>query len=87
MLDAFESNAAKSLITEAAALERQIPNPAVQIADVATRLRNRHIDAHRATLRQQINDPATPDGTRTTLLREDHEMRVLKQTAIPPPAL
>ena len=85
MLDAFESDAAKQLITQSATSDKPIPNPAIQIADVATRLRNFHIDAHRVTLRQQVQNPAIDDAARAALLREDHEMRVLKQAPIPPP--
>jgi len=87
MLDAFESPEARELITGAATSDRPIPNPAVQVADVATRLRNFHIDAHRAALRRQISDPSLAEEARTALLREDHELRVLKQTPIPPPQL
>lgn len=86
MLDAFEAQAAKQLITQSATSDKPIPNPAVQIADVATRLRNLHIDQHRATLRQQVLNAALDDAARTALLREDHELRVLKQTPIPPAA-
>lgn len=85
MLDAFESDTARQLITQAATNEKPVPNPAIQIADVATRLRNLHIEAHRATLRQQVQNPAIDDAARAALLREDHELRVLKQTPIPPP--
>lgn len=86
MLDAFESPVVRALITEAATTDRTIPNPNIQLADVATRLRNFHIDAHRATLRRQLTDPATTDAARAELLREDHELRLLKQAPIPPPA-
>jgi DNA primase len=85
LLDGIESPAAKLLITEFATTGKPIPNPATQIADVATRLRNAHIESHRASLRQQISDPALDDAARTALLREDHELRVLKQMPIPPP--
>jgi DNA primase len=87
MLDAFEDEAVRRLITEAAMNDRPIPNPAVQLSDVVMRLRNTHIEAHRAHLRQQINDPALDDAQRTALLREDHDLRVLKQQPIPPPVL
>ena len=86
LLDAFESDASKQLITECATNEKPIPNPTIQIADVATRLRNLHIDQHRATLRQQMQQPGVAPETLTALLREDHDLRVLKQTPIPPPA-
>ena len=85
MLDAFESDVAKQFITQSATNEKPIPNPAVQIADVAARLRNFHIDAHRVTLRQQVQNPELDDAARAALLREDHELRVLKQVPIPPP--
>jgi DNA primase len=85
MLETFDSPDLKTLITQSATTDRPLPNPATQIADVAIRLRNLHIDAHRATLRAQINAPATSDDQRAALLREDHELRVLKLTPIPPP--
>lgn len=87
LLDGTESVAAKQLITELATTNKSIPNPAVQIADVVTRLRNLHIDHHRATLRQQVQDPSLDDAAREKLLREDHDLRVLKQVPIPPPQL
>jgi DNA primase len=87
LLDGTESSSAKQLITELATTNKPIPNPTVQIADVVTRLRNLHIDHHRATLRQQVQDPSLDDATREKLLREDHDLRVLKQQPIPPPQL
>jgi DNA primase len=87
LLDAFESDAAKQLITECAANEKPIPSPNIQIADVATRLRNLHIDQHRATLRQQMQQPGIAPETLTSLLREDHDLRVLKQMPIPAPGV
>ena len=87
LLDDTESESAKQLITEHAATDKPIPNPATQIADVATRLRNAHIETHRATLRQQVQDPSLDDTAREKLLREDHDLRVLKQAPIPPPQL
>ena len=47
----------------------------------------RAIESHRAHLRQQISNPALDDAQRTALLREDHDLRVLKQQPIPPPVL
>jgi hypothetical protein len=37
-------------------------------------------------LRLRINDPALDDAERAALLREDHELRLLKQSSIPPAA-
>jgi DNA primase len=86
MLDAFESGQSRRLITEAASTDRPIPNAATQLADLATRLRNRHIDAHRATLLPKLSDPGLTDDSRAALLREDHDLRLLKQAPIQPAA-
>jgi len=87
LLAAVTDASARQLLTASAALDRPIPNPGVQLADVITRLRNAHIEAHRATLRQRMADPALDEAERLALLREDNELRVLKQRPVPPPDL
>jgi len=87
MVDAFESPGLRSLITESATPGRPIPRPAELLASYATLLRNLHIDAHRATLRLQLNIPDPTDEIRAGVLREDHELRMLKQMPIPPPQI
>lgn len=85
MLAALADEGARQLITAGAALDRPIPNPGAQLADVVTRLRNAHIEAHRATLRQRMADPAMDEAARVALVREDHELRVLQRQPVPPP--
>jgi DNA primase len=87
MLSTLEDPEAKGLITECVSLRRPLPRPDALLADNATFLRNAHIDQHRASLRQQAMNPTLDDAARAALLREDHELRVLKQTPIPPPAM
>ncbi|MFN3409379.1 MAG: DNA primase [Limisphaerales bacterium] len=87
LLAAVTDEGARQLITASAALDRPIPNPGVQLADVITRLRNLHIEAHRATLRQRMADPALDETERLALLREDNDLRALKQQPVPPPDL
>jgi DNA primase len=87
LLAAVTDEGARLLITASAALDRPIPNPGVQLADVITRLRNLHIESHRATLRRRMADPAVDEEERLALLREDSELRALKQQPVPPPDL
>ena len=86
MVGALDDPEVKRLITECVSLKRPLPKPDTLLADNATYLRNIHIDQHSATLRQQAMNPALGDAARAELLREDHELRLLKQTPIPPPA-
>ncbi|HWX21088.1 MAG TPA: DNA primase, partial [Candidatus Binatia bacterium] len=51
----------QSLITEATTEERPLPNPAQQLADVVTRLRNQFVDRQLAELMQRINQPETSE--------------------------
>src|ERR1022692_2934030 len=78
-LDECESAEMQNLITEAAAEERPIKDQAVQIADVALRLRNLFIDRQMMAVSQQVNHPETDDVTRDNLLRQQQELRLLKR--------
>lgn len=69
----------QTLITEAAAQERPLPNPAQQLADLALRLRNHFIDRQMAGLMQHANQPQTGETERLELLRQQQELRSLKR--------
>ena len=49
----------RSLVTEAVAEDRKIPNPETQLADVALKLRNQFLDRQIAALTQKISQPET----------------------------
>ena len=83
-LDACESAEQRNLITEAATEERPIKDQAVQLADVALKLRNLFIDRQMMAVSQQINHPETDDVTRDNLLRQQQELRVLKRQPLAP---
>src|ERR1039457_6738689 len=83
-LDECESAEMQNLITEAAAEERPIKDQAVQIADVALRLRNLFIDRQMMAVSQQVNHPETDDVTRDNLLRQQQELRLLKRQPLVP---
>jgi len=85
-LDGCAAPEMQNLITEAAAEQRAIPNPAQQLADVVLRLRNQFIDRQLQTLMQRANQPDANDDARVELLHQQNELRELKRRPIPPPA-
>jgi len=81
-LDGMESPAMRSLVTEAAADERQLPNPETQIADVVLKIRNQYIDQQVIALTQQISHPEATDEARMELLHEQQRLRQQKRSPL-----
>jgi DNA primase len=79
-LDGCESPEARSLVTEAVAEERKIPNPELQLADVILKLRNQFLDRQIAALTAKISQSQTNDG----LLRELQKIKAQKRTPLAP---
>jgi DNA primase len=61
-LDECDSPEMKSLITEAVAQDRKIPNPGQQLADVTLKLRNQFLDREIAALTQKAVPPDISDA-------------------------
>ncbi len=78
-LEACDSAPMRSLITEAVAEDRKIPNLEQQMADMVLRLRNQFLDQRIATLTQQASQPDVTDADRINLLREQQQLRQQKQ--------
>ena len=78
-LDGCESALQRSLITEAVADERTMPNPQTQLADVTLKLRNQFLDGQIAALTQKISQPETADEARMELLHEQQRMKQQKR--------
>jgi DNA primase len=74
-LDGCESAEQRSLITEAVAEDRKIPNPETQLADVALKLRNQFLDRQIAALTQKISSPETPDAEKMQLLQAQQQLK------------
>ena len=74
-----ESSEIQNLVAEAASMDRAVPDPAQQMADVTLRLRNQFIDRQMAALMQRANQPETADAERESLLRQQQELRSLKR--------
>ena len=76
-LDGFESPAERSLITEAVTQARPMPDPEIQLADVALKLRNQSFDRQIAALTQKISQPETSDAEKLAVL---HDLQILRQS-------
>jgi DNA primase len=81
-LEGCGSGEMQNLVTEATMEARELPNPAQQLADIALRLRNQHIDRQVAALAQQMNQEGVGDAERLELLREQQELRARKRAVI-----
>ena len=78
-LDGFESSEIRSLITEAVAEERKIPNPEMQLADLVLKLRNQFFDRQLAASILRAAQPQISDEEKIQLLHEQQEFRRLKR--------
>ena len=83
-LDACDSPEMKSLITEAVAQERKIPNSEQQTADVALKLRNQFLDRQIAALMQKASRPEISEAEKLELLREQQKLREQKRAPLSP---
>lgn len=83
-LDEFDSAAARGLITEGAAEEREIPNPDQQLADLTLRLRNQFLDRQLAALSHRLSEPSTSEGEHLGLLQQQQHLRLLKRQPLTP---
>lgn len=66
------------LVTQATAAEKPLPNPSQQLRDVTLRLRNQFITRQMNALLHQLNQPGLTEEQRVDLLRQQHELRLLK---------
>ena len=84
LLTELEDAAVRSLVTEAASEQREIPNRAQQLADIVKRLRDQFVDRRLAGLAQRMNLPALPDSERVELLQQQQALRRLKRQPLIP---
>jgi DNA primase len=83
-LDATDSAFARSLVTEAVADEKPLPNPQVQAADVALKLRGQFLDQHIAAITQRIGSPEISDAEKIQLLQEQQQLKQQKRAPLAP---
>ena len=81
-LDECESPEMRSLVTEAVAEDRKLPNPDRQLVDVVTSLRNQFLDRQIAASIQRASQPEISEADRVELLRQQQELRQQKRAPL-----
>jgi DNA primase len=80
----FDDGPTQALITEAAAEDRPIPNPRIQLPDVAMKLRNAALDAELTALTREIGRADLSESQRLEALHRQQEIRRLRRQPMPP---
>ena len=83
-LDGCEAAGQRSLITEAVADERQMPNPQTQAADVTLKLRNQFLDQRLGDLMNQIGHPDVADEQKIEFLHQQQKLKQQKRAPLVP---
>ena len=83
-LDGCELAEQRSLITEAVAADRKIPNPETQLADMTLKLRNQFLDRQIGALTQKASQPQTSDAEKNGALVEREKLRAQKRSPLAP---
>ncbi|MDQ6631298.1 MAG: DNA primase [Verrucomicrobiota bacterium] len=79
-----ESAPLSSLITEASADDKPLPDPLRQLHDIALRLRNQFIDRQISELIRKNNQPETSEMERLQFSKKQQNLRQLKQQPLSP---
>jgi len=83
-LDDCDTSEIRSLITEAVAEDRKIPNPEKQLADVTLSLRNQFLDRQIATCVQCASQPGIPEAEQVKFSRQEQALRREKRSKLVP---
>ena len=84
LLSELDDAAARALVTEAAADQREISNRARQLEDLVKRLRDGSIDQRIAAVAQRLNQAELSDQQKIGLLHEQQELRKSKREPLLP---
>ena len=84
LLTQLDDDGLCTLITEALAEERPVPNPEQQLADIVLRLRNQGIEREMASLLRQVNAPGVGDQEHVRLLQRLQELKAAKALPLAP---
>ena len=83
-LDGLESAEARGWVTEAAAEDREIPNPEQQFTDLVLRLRNQFLDRQLAALTHKLSQPEVGEDEKLEWLRQQQQLRQSKRQPLSP---
>lgn len=84
-LEEFQDAQARELVSQAAADDRPLPNPAQVIVDVTLRLRNEFIELQRADLLRQASQPGISEAAQLELLQQRHVLLAAKNKPLSVP--
>jgi DNA primase len=84
LISGLEAESSRSLLSEAAAEPRALPNARQQLTDLLLRLRNHFIDEKLMTLAQRASSPDIADSERNRLLQQQQDLRLLKRQPLTP---
>lgn len=74
----------RELVTEAATIQHDIPDPQRQLHDVTRALRNQFIDKQLVLLRQRANAPDTTESDRLAALRQYQQLVIARAKPLEP---
>ncbi len=83
-LGSIESPLMRSLVTEAVADERQMPNPEIQLADVTKKLRDQFLEQQISALTHKIGSPEIADEQKLEFLQEQQRLKQQKRSPLAP---
>jgi DNA primase len=78
-LDILGEDTERTLVTEAAAISRELPNPEQMLRDTILKIRNLALDKQLNAAKLRASHPETPDDEKIALLRSQQELREAKR--------
>ncbi len=84
LLTQCEAVEMRTLITQATAEDRPIPNATQQLGDIVLRLRNQFVDRQVSTLTQRASQPELGEEDRLELMHQQQALRQLKRQPLSP---
>ncbi|MCI0534510.1 MAG: DNA primase [Verrucomicrobiales bacterium] len=84
LIHELTDDTSRSLVTEALAESRAIPNPPRQLHDVVLWLRNQYLDKQIESLTRQAADPSTAEAERLSALRQRQTLHAAKKEPLTP---
>jgi DNA primase len=83
-VNGFGDGSLQGLITQCAAADQPIRNPAQQLPDIAVKLRNASLEVELAELQRRVGSPDLSEERRIEILQRQQAIRLLRRQSLPP---
>ncbi len=83
-VNGFDDGSLQGLITQCAAADQPIRNPAQQLPDIAVKLRNASLEVELAELQRRVGSPDLSEERRIEILQRQQAIRLLRRQSLPP---